>query len=70
MPEIKVPYLGKSENEDRITLVLDMDETLIAAKFDGKEQKNFKTTFTFDFSGTSIHVRLRPYLQEALEKLS
>jgi hypothetical protein len=29
MPEIKVPYLGKSENEHRITLVLDMDETLV-----------------------------------------
>ena len=60
--------LGKQTKEK--TLLLDMDETLIAAKFAGKEQKNFKKTFSFDFSGTSIHVRLRPYLQEALEKLS
>lgn len=60
--------LGKKTKEK--TLILDMDETLIAAKFEGKEPKNFKRTFSFDFSGTQIHVRTRPYLQETLEKLS
>lgn len=59
--------LGKKTKEK--TLILDMDETLIAAKFEGKEQKNFKRTFSFDFHGTQIHVRLRPYLSDALEKL-
>ena len=39
--------LGKKTKEK--TLILDMDETLIAAKFEGKEPKNFKRTFSFDF---------------------
>ena len=60
--------LGKRTKEK--TLLLDMDETLIAAKFEGKQPKNFVTSFSFDFSGTFIHVRLRPYLADALEKLS
>lgn len=52
------------------TLILDMDETLIAAKFDGKEPKNFKADFTFPFQDTKIHVKFRPFLTETLEKLS
>lgn len=60
--------LGKKTKEK--TLILDMDETLIAAKFEGKQQKKFKKTFSFDFQNTQIHVRLRPYLSDALEKLS
>lgn len=47
-----------------------MDETLIAAKFEGKEPPKFKRTFSFDFQGCPIHVRLRPYLEDCLEKLS
>jgi TFIIF-interacting CTD phosphatase-like protein len=61
--------LGKQKQGQK-TLILDMDETLVAAKFDGKEPKNFKRTFSFDFSNTKIHVRLRPYIEETLEKLS
>jgi TFIIF-interacting CTD phosphatase-like protein len=64
---MKTLELGKKTKEK--TLLLDMDETLIAAKFDGKQPKNFKTDFSFDFSGAMIHVRFRPYLTEALEKL-
>ena len=60
--------LGKKTKEK--TLILDMDECMIAAKFEGKQQKNFQANFSFDFSGTQIHVRLRPYLSDALEKLS
>jgi len=58
---------GKKTKEK--TLILDMDETLVAAKFDGKQPKGFVPTFSFDFSDTKIHVRLRPYLTDALEKL-
>lgn len=60
--------LGKKTKEK--TLILDMDETMIAAKFDGQEPKNFKINFSFDFQRQKIHVRFRPYLQDALEKLS
>jgi TFIIF-interacting CTD phosphatase-like protein len=59
---------GKKTKEK--TLILDMDETMIAAKFDGKQSKNFVPNFSFDYSGTKIHVRLRPFLADALEKLS
>jgi TFIIF-interacting CTD phosphatase-like protein len=60
--------LGKKTKEK--LLILDMDECMIAAKFEGKQQKNFQPNFSFDFQGTQIHVRLRPYLSDALEKLS
>lgn len=60
--------LGK-KNKDK-TLILDMDETMIAAKFEGKLPKNFKPNFSFPFCSSTIHVRIRPYLQDALEKLS
>ena len=46
-----------------------MDETMIAAKFEGKVSPKFITNFSFPFSGTTIHVRLRPHLQDALEKI-
>lgn len=59
--------LGKKTKEK--TLILDMDETLIAAKFDGKEPKGFKPDFSFDYSGTKIHVRFRPYVMETLERM-
>ena len=59
--------LGKKEKDK--TVLLDMDETMIAAKFEGKVSPKFITTFSFPFSGTTIHVRLRPYLQDALEKI-
>lgn len=60
--------LGKKQKDK--TVILDMDETMIAAKFDGKEPKGFKPNFTFPFQETKIHVRFRPYLTETLEKLS
>lgn len=52
--------LGKKHKNK--TIILDMDETLIAAKFDGKEPKGFKASFTFPFQDTKIHVRFRPYM--------
>lgn len=60
--------LGKKSKEK--TLILDMDETLIASKFGGKEPKGFIPTFEFKFGADFIKVRLRPYLNDVLEKLS
>ena len=65
---MKSMELGKQTKEK--TLILDMDETLIAAKFEGKEPKKFVRSFSFPFGDTEIHVRLRPYLSDCLEKLS
>ena len=42
--------LGKKTREK--TLILDMDETMIAAKFEGKEPKGFKRSFSFEYSDT------------------
>jgi len=64
---MKSVELGKQHKGK--TLILDMDETMIAAKFEGKEPKGFKANYTFPFQDTKIHVRYRPYLTEALEKL-
>ena len=50
-------------------LIFDMDETLIAAKF-GEIPKAFEKTFSYDLCGTEIEVRLRPYVNDCLEKLS
>lgn len=60
--------LGKKNKEK--TLILDMDETLIAAKFESTLPKGFVSSFSFPFQTTTIHVRFRPYLTETLEKLS
>ena len=47
-----------------------MDETLIAAKFEGSVPKKFQSTMDFEYSGTRIFVRLRPYVVDCLEKLA
>ena len=52
--------LGKKTKEK--TLIFDMDETLISAHFEGKEPKNFQSNFDFEFCGSKIMVRFRPYL--------
>lgn len=59
--------LGKKTKEK--TLILDMDETMIAAKFGTKECAGFKSNFEFSYMDAVIKVRFRPYLQDALEKL-
>ena len=65
---LKSIQLG-TKTRDRL-LIFDMDETLIAAKFEGHIPAGFEATFSFAFKGTEISVRLRPYVQDVLEKLS
>lgn len=52
------------------TLILDMDETMIATQFDGKITPNFKADFSIELEGRKIDVSFRPYLKEVLDKLS
>eukprot|EP00349_Pseudokeronopsis_sp_Brazil_P003247 CAMPEP_0202960876 /NCGR_PEP_ID=MMETSP1396-20130829/5019_1 /ASSEMBLY_ACC=CAM_ASM_000872 /TAXON_ID= /ORGANISM="Pseudokeronopsis sp., Strain Brazil" /LENGTH=180 /DNA_ID=CAMNT_0049680381 /DNA_START=609 /DNA_END=1151 /DNA_ORIENTATION=- len=47
-----------------------MDETLVAARFEHSLPEGFKSNFSYDFHGTKIHVRTRPYLEECLQRLS
>ena len=56
--------LGKQTKEK--TLILDMNETIIATKFDGKERENFVPDFSFDYLDTKIYVRIRPFLADVL----
>lgn len=51
-------------------LIFDMDETLIAAKFENRVPQGFVETFSYPFKGTTIRVRVRPYLSDVLEKLA
>jgi len=65
---LKSLQLGTS-TKDKL-LIFDMDETLVAAKFEGFIPNGFVPTFTFPFKDTVISVRLRPYVQDVLEKLA
>ena len=58
-----------AKTKDKL-LIFDMDETLIAAKFDGSIPAGFETTFKFKFKDTEISVRMRPYVLDSLEKLA
>lgn len=58
-----------SKTKDKC-LIFDMDETLVAAKFEGHIPANFEATFKFPFKDTEISVRLRPYVIDVLEKLA
>lgn len=44
---MKALEIGKKTKEK--TLILDMDETMIATKFDGKNTANFSSDFEFNF---------------------
>lgn len=61
--------LGKAPSGKKL-LIFDMDETLVAAKFEGHVPSKFVETFNFDYMGSKIYVRLRPYLVDCLEKLA
>ena len=58
-----------TKTKDKL-LIFDMDETLVAAKFEGHIPTGFEPTFKFPFKDTEISVRLRPYVQDVLEKLN
>jgi len=65
---LKSIELGKKVKQK--VLVLDMDETMVAACFKHRLPHDFQTNFVFDFQGAPIHVRIRPYLNDCLERLS
>lgn len=64
----KAIELGK-KTHDKL-LIFDMDETLIAAKFEGKVPAKFEKTFSYQLHGIEISVRMRPYVMDCLEKLA
>jgi len=64
----KAIELGK-KTADKL-LIFDMDETLVAAKFEGRIPAKFEKTFSYKLQGVEISVRLRPYVIDCLEKLA
>jgi Dullard-like phosphatase family protein len=65
---LKSIELGK-KNKQKL-LVFDMDETMVSARFKNRLPEGFVTNFAIDFQGSPIHVRVRPYLQDCLDRLS
>lgn len=65
---LKAFTLGKATKPK--TLIFDMDETLVAAKFEGRIPSGFEPTFKFMFKDCEIQVKLRPYVIDCLEKLA
>ena len=65
---LKSIELGK-KNRQKL-LILDMDETMISARYRHKLPHGFVTDFEIDFQGQPIHVRKRPYLADCLDRLS
>jgi TFIIF-interacting CTD phosphatase-like protein len=65
---LKSIEMGKKTKQK--LLILDMDETMVSARFKSRMPEGFRTDFVIDFQGTDIHVRLRPYLLDCLERLS
>ena len=65
---LKSIELGKKTKQK--VLVLDMDETMVSARFKSRMPPGFVTSFVVDFQDQPIHVRIRPYLQDCLERLS
>jgi len=49
---LKSFQLGKQQKPK--TLIFDMDETLVAAKFEGRVPKGFEPTFKFNFKDCEI----------------
>ena len=66
---LKSIELGNQTGNKKL-LIFDMDETLVAAKFEGHVPDKFVETFNFEYLGSKIYVRLRPYLVDCLEKLA
>lgn len=65
---LKSVELGKKTRQK--LLILDMDETMIAARFKEKLPDGFQTDFIIKYMQQDIHVRIRPYLMDCLERLS
>jgi len=66
-PQVTLP--AKSSNSPNITLVLDLDETLVHCTVEPIPDADL--TFPVEFHGTTyqVHVRLRPYLRTFFNKI-
>ncbi|KAF8394685.1 hypothetical protein HHK36_020902 [Tetracentron sinense] len=75
LPEMVSPYspiLSQRESQKRlpITLVLDLDETLVHSSFDSCEDADFSFPVHFSMQVQTVYVRQRPYLRMFLEAVA
>ncbi|KAL5227356.1 hypothetical protein ABZP36_015621 [Zizania latifolia] len=62
--------LSKSVRLKRVTLVLDLDETLVHSTLDHCENADFTLEVFFNMKNHTVYVRQRPYLKMFLEKVA
>ncbi|KAG8056124.1 hypothetical protein GUJ93_ZPchr0001g29506 [Zizania palustris] len=62
--------LSKSVRLKRVTLVLDLDETLVHSTLDHCENADFTLQVFFNMKNHTVYVRQRPYLKMFLEKVA
>ncbi|XP_076897236.1 uncharacterized protein LOC143550481 [Bidens hawaiensis] len=66
-----LPDLSEVEtNRKTVTLVLDLDETLVHSTLEHCDDADFSFTVFVDFKEHAVHVKRRPYLKEFLERVS
>lgn len=64
-------HLAKKTRQTRnLTLVLDLDETLIHASIDPRDSHDFKISLKDNGSAIDIFVDMRPYVKEFLIEVS
>ncbi|XP_076960363.1 uncharacterized protein LOC143636734 [Bidens hawaiensis] len=59
-----------SSKRKTVTLVLDLDETLVHSTLEPCDDSDFSFTVFVDFKEHAVHVKRRPYLKEFLERVS
>ncbi|KAJ0927980.1 putative protein-serine/threonine phosphatase [Helianthus annuus] len=73
---IKLPDLSEVETNlspwkrKSVTLVLDLDETLVHSSLEHCDDADFSFTVFVDFKEHTVYVKRRPYLKEFLERVS
>ena len=60
----------RDPSDPRITLVLDLDETLVRSSFDAAFAADFEAPFTLNGARCTARVRKRPFVDEFLKRVS
>mmetsp|Transcript_21887 Transcript_21887/g.33703 ORF Transcript_21887/g.33703 Transcript_21887/m.33703 type:complete len:361 (+) Transcript_21887:39-1121(+) len=70
-PPVGTPLLGpRSPTDKRITLILDLDETLVRSSFDCTFEFDFEAPFALNGCWCTARVRKRPFVDEFLARVA
>jgi CTD small phosphatase-like protein 2 len=70
VPDVKPRIYSPLPNDKKVTLVLDLDETLVHCGVEPMEHTDFSFNVRFNGCDYTVYVRLRPHLREFLETVS